>query len=117
MLVPHIYVCLVQFYAMSRCAPVRNCTCSYAHEAQCGPLGRGLAKGGGRLPPPQSFEKPFFQNVEIRVENCWGGLSDGERRPVLEFVAKLSDYSHFPSKANKELLKKSFLFSINLMDS
>ena len=29
------------------------------------------AGGGGR--PPQSSEKPFFQNVEIRVENCYGG--------------------------------------------
>ena len=23
-------------------------------------------------PPPQLSEKPFFQNVGIRVENCWG---------------------------------------------
>ena len=78
---------------------------------------RGVAKEG-RSPPPQSSEKSFFQNVEIRVENCWeGGLSDSERRPVWEFIAKLSDYSHFQSKANKELLEKSFLFSINLMVS
>ena len=38
-------------------------------------LCRGVAKGGGKggavAPPPQSSEKPFFQNVEIRVENCW----------------------------------------------
>ena len=37
---------------------------------------RGVAKGGGQgggaVAPPQSSEKPFFQNVEIRVENCWG---------------------------------------------
>ena len=37
---------------------------------------RGVAKGGGGgqggRSPPQSSEKPFFQNVEIRVENCWG---------------------------------------------
>ena len=59
----------------------------------------------------------FFQNIEIRVENCLGGLSDSERRPLLEFIAKLSDCSHFQSKAKKELLKKSFLFSINLMVS
>ena len=46
-----------------------------------------------------------------------GGLSGSERRPGLKFIAKLSDYLHFQSKANKELLKKSFLFSINLMVS
>ena len=34
---------------------------------------RGVAKGGkGGRSPPQSSEKPFFQNIEIRVENCWG---------------------------------------------
>ena len=31
-------------------------------------------RGGGEgSAPPQSSEKSFFQNVEIRVENCWGG--------------------------------------------
>ena len=74
--------------------------------------GQGRSQGGARgAIPPQSSEKPFFQNIEIQVENCWeGGLSDSERRPVLEFIAKLSNYSHFLSKANKELLKKSFYF-------
>ena len=32
---------------------------------------QGGARGGGRS-PTQSSEKPFFQNVEIRVENSWG---------------------------------------------
>ena len=35
-----------------------------------------VANKGGRSPtpppPPQLSEKPFFQNVEIRLENCWG---------------------------------------------
>ena len=75
---------------------------------------QGLGRGAAVAPPPQSPEKTFFQNVEIRVENCWG-VSDGERRPVWEFIAKLSDFLHFQSKATKELLKRSFLFSINLM--
>ena len=33
-------------------------------------VSRGVAKGGRS--PSQSSEKPFFQNVEIQVENCWG---------------------------------------------
>ena len=79
---------------------------------------QGRNQWGGAT-APQSSKKPFFQNIEIRVEKCcWGGgLSDCERRPVLEFIAKLSDYFYFQSKANKELIKKSFLFSINLMVS
>ena len=85
-----------------------NNKCSQAHS-----------QGEGAVPPPPNQpEKPFFQNVEIRVENCCReGVSDSERRPVLEFIAKLGDYLHFQSKANKELLKKSFLISINLMVS
>ena len=38
---------------------------------------QGHSQGGegeGGRPPTQSFEKPFFQNVEIRVENFFGGV-------------------------------------------
>ena len=34
--------------------------------------GRSQGGGQGGAVAPQSSEKPFFQNIEIRVENCWG---------------------------------------------
>lgn len=55
-------------------------------------LNRSVGKGGTRrgAVAPQSFEKPFFINVEIRLENCWeGGLSHGERRPFTKSRPRL----------------------------